>query len=77
MGSQEVVRVSCLDLVIRPKYTKIWLGEGKTFIPVGSVRKMAPILEPHNSVHPRFFQEPDLSRVVLLGFRRMGLEGLP
>ena len=36
---------------------------------------MAPVLEPHYSVYPRFCQEPDLSRAGPPGAGRMGLVG--
>ena len=43
---------------------------------------MAPILEPYDSVSPKISQEPELSRVRLLGVRRIGQvdlswEGMP
>ena len=75
MESQEVIRVRPSEF-IRPKQTKIWPYKGRALHWSYIKRKVAFILEPHNSVCLRFCQEFDLSRAGPSGVSRMGLVDL-
>ena len=74
--SQGVIRARPGQFV-RPKQTRF--GHMKRRLCTGQACKgqMAPVLETHNSVRPRFCWEPELSRMELPGDPRVRLTNLP
>ena len=75
VGFQEAIRVTpAVQGPNRPRFGHIKVGLCTGW---ACKRIMAPVLEPYNSISPRFYWESELSRVELPEAERLGLVDLP